>query len=351
VAEANPAVSHVGNNLAFGLSNLADLLIAVGRPAEALEALAEARPILRRVAEADSARTTFIRNLASNYRRTGQALALIGMWREAEEAFGTAVAIRRKLADAHPADDALRSGPADVLGVFGSSLRTSGRAAEALSVFSLERTLRQGLAAASAGAANRAALANSESNVAAALLVLDRTSEARACCDRAIAIGEDLVKGEPKNGDYARGLAASLLRSGSVRSVAGDSAGAAADWHRAAALYDRHPPTKDQAILRASCHASLAGLAGAEGSGVTAEEAATQADQAMVILREGVAHGYRDVNLLRAEPSLVPLRRREDFRMLMMDLDFPAEPCVVRVDKDFRPVPAPLITTAPAEKP
>ena len=60
-------------------------------------------------------------------------------------------------------------------------------------------------------------------------LALGRLSEARACCDRAIAIREDLVKGDPKNDDYAQGLAESLLRSGSVRAAAGDLAGAAAD--------------------------------------------------------------------------------------------------------------------------
>ena len=87
-----------------------------------------------------------------------------------------------------------------------------------------------------------------------------------------------------------------------------------------------HPPSGEPAIFRACCHGSLAGLAGAAGSGISAAEAASQAEEAMAILRRAVAGGYRDVDHLRVEPGLNPLRTRDDFQLLMMDLAFPAEP-------------------------
>jgi serine/threonine-protein kinase len=54
----------------------------------------------------------------------------------------------------------------------------------------------------------------------------------------------------------------------------------------------------------------------------------TMLDRAMDMLREAVAAGYRDfeIDLMRTDPVLDPLRERPDFRMLMMDLAFPADP-------------------------
>jgi hypothetical protein len=206
--------------------------------------------------------------------------------------------------------------------------------------FGRERAIWLRLAAAGqADALDRDALANCETKLAAALVATGRLAEARAGCDRAIAIREDLVKGDPANADFAQGLAESVLRSGTARAAAGDASGAAADWHRAASLYAAHPPVVEAAIFRACCHGGLAGLAGKGGSGIAAAEAASQAEEAMVILRGAFADGYRDIDTLRVEPGLDPLRPRDDFRRLMMDLSFPVEPFASHMDEEFRPVP------------
>ena len=49
----------------------------------------------------------------------------------------------------------------------------------------------------------------------------------------------------------------------------------------------------------------------------------------MALLHEAVAMGYRDPDALRTEDALDPLRDRLDFRLLLMDLCFPAEPFAV----------------------
>ncbi len=342
-AEANPAVTNLANNVAYGLNHIAEDLNSIGRPAEALEALVQARPILQKLVNANYGSTSHPGNLAWNFSLTGTALGRMGMKSEADEAFETAVASSRKLAEEHPSDHSVHRGLANVLSDLGwRRFWRAGRAAEAATAFGQERaTYQRLLANGSAGAVDRDSLAYSESNLAAALTALGQLSEARACCDRAIALREDLVKDDPKNGDYAEGLAEALLRSGAVRSAAGDPAGAAADWRRATTLYAIHPPSGERAIILACCHGSLAGLTGLADAGVTAAEAKSHADQAMAILRQEVAAGYRDADLLRVEPGLAPLRSREDFRSMMMDLAFPAEPFAVRVDRDFRPVPAP----------
>jgi tetratricopeptide (TPR) repeat protein len=58
----------------------------------------------------------------------------------------------------------------------------------------------------------------------------------------------------------------------------------------------------------------------ASGAGTTAQ------DEAMDLLRRGVAMGYGDTDLLWTDPALDPLRGREDFWLLLMDVAMPAEP-------------------------
>jgi hypothetical protein len=59
---------------------------------------------------------------------------------------------------------------------------------------------------------------------------------------------------------------------------------------------------------------------------VSAAEAASEADAAMALLREAVGRGYRSHAFYRHEDALDPLRGRDDFQLLMMDLAMPAEP-------------------------
>ena len=45
----------------------------------------------------------------------------------------------------------------------------------------------------------------------------------------------------------------------------------------------------------------------------------------MALLHQAVAVGFRDGAAIGTEDALDPLRDRPDFRLLMMDLAFPAE--------------------------
>jgi hypothetical protein len=51
----------------------------------------------------------------------------------------------------------------------------------------------------------------------------------------------------------------------------------------------------------------------------------TEADAAMALSYKAVGVGYRNPDAYRTEDALDPLRDRPDFRLLMMDLAFPAE--------------------------
>ena len=83
--------------------------------------------------------------------------------------------------------------------------------------------------------------------------------------------------------------------------------------------------TGEETFLFAGAHAALAALAGQPGSGVPAAEATSEANAAMVLLRRDAGMGYASLDAYRTEDALDPLRSRDDFRLLLMDLAFPAD--------------------------
>jgi hypothetical protein len=59
---------------------------------------------------------------------------------------------------------------------------------------------------------------------------------------------------------------------------------------------------------------------------VPAGEAEKEVKTSMVLLRKAVAMGFRSPDTYRTDEALDPLRGRDDFKLLMMDLAIPAEP-------------------------
>jgi eukaryotic-like serine/threonine-protein kinase len=92
-------------------------------------------------------------------------------------------------------------------------------------------------------------------------------------------------------------------------------------------LWDGLPSRSAAEWFEIACaRATLAGLAGQPGSNVSAAKACTEAETAVALLHRAVGTGYRSFDAYRTEDALDPLRGRDDFRLLMLDLAFPAEP-------------------------
>ena len=64
----------------------------------------------------------------------------------------------------------------------------------------------------------------------------------------------------------------------------------------------------------------------------TGKPTEAEADAAMALLRRAVAMGYRSPHAYRTEDALGPLRSRDDFPLLMMDLGFPSDPFAPETD-------------------
>ena len=137
---------------------------------------------------------------------------------------------------------------------------------------------------------------------------------------------EPLVRDDPQAADYRGGLARTYLVTGQTHLDEDDPAGASAALRQAVGLYDGlMSPDGEQAFYRACCHAGLARLAGRTGSGISAGEGQAESDRAMSWLRRAVALGFRNPYAYRRETALDPLRDRDDFRCLMMDLAMPVD--------------------------
>ena len=87
-------------------------------------------------------------------------------------------------------------------------------------------------------------------------------------------------------------------------------------------LYAAEPSlTGEHRYFFGCARAALAGLAARDGSSVSAADA----DAAMARLCRAAAMGYRSPDTFRTEDALDPLRSRDDFKVLMQDLAFPAD--------------------------
>jgi tetratricopeptide (TPR) repeat protein len=265
--------------------------------------------------------------LGASHHSLGILLEDIGKSSEAGTELLKALAIRQKVADDHTAP-AFQRELARSLDTSGLRTAHAGNTDEAIVVYAREEAIRQKLVAGgSANPDDRSALANCQTNAADVLRRSGRLDEARGMCERALAMSDSLVGSHPAVPGYRAGLAKTCLRLGQVHYEIKDLGGAADAWKRALVNYGAIQSLGNwDTFLMACCHAGLAGLAGQPGSGVSATEGVDQAVKAMALLRQVATLSFRNLAYFRTESALDPLRSRDDFRLLMMDVSFPVEP-------------------------
>jgi serine/threonine-protein kinase len=316
--------------LAKSLDDFGHFKERTGRMAEALASFQEGRAVMERVARAEPGVTQHRASLAHLIHHAGVMLQRAGRLEEALAVYRAATAIQEKVVEENRGITRFRHTLANTHLNTGWLLYQTGRSAEALGPMRAALAAHEKLAEQNPQVSTyRAGVANDAIAIAYALLALGRASEARALGERSVALREAITQAEPRNDDFRAGLAESLVVFGRARRAEGDPAGAAADWRRAIAIYEGLPPSfvdVEFAVLEACGHAGLAGIAGVPGSGVSAAEGPVEAAKAMASLRKAVAMGSRHLEWFRSEPGLDPLRDRADFRLLLLDLAFPADP-------------------------
>jgi eukaryotic-like serine/threonine-protein kinase len=322
LAEENPTVSDFRGNLADCHSSLAILLHQAGRPAQSQAEFQKAMAIRQKLADLSPRVTRLQSDLARSRHNLGYILSESGKPRDAEVEFRKARAIFQKLADSDPSVTGFRAELANNYLDLGILLSETGRPAESEAEQRTAIALYQKLSGDNPNdPGHRVGLAGAIYCLGDVIRALGRPAEARQEYQRAIAIQERLVN-ENKNPWYRSLLANSLRRRGLALRDLGDLAGAAADARRALGLYQglASRSGEDQFGI-ACCRAALAGLAGRDNSGVSAAQGKDEAAQAMAALRNAVDTGYRNAAAFRTESALDPLRKREDFKTLLGELE------------------------------
>jgi tetratricopeptide (TPR) repeat protein/tRNA A-37 threonylcarbamoyl transferase component Bud32 len=324
LVDDNPAVTEFRSHLAHSYNEIGSLLRNAGKIDEALESYREALAILQKLADDNRAVSTFQSSLAYSHELIGVFLEEIGKPAEALACLRRSLAIRQRLADQNPTYLRFRRDVALNHLNTGILLLGAGGPVEALNELEQARAIFQKLADENPGLPYfQNSLASGHTNTADVLRVLRRFGEARQAYEKAIAIRERLVKANPAMTMYRSHLAYSVRRLGLTRLAGGDLAGAVADVRRAIALYEGLPsPTAEEWYELACCHATLAAASAREQAGISAGEGAAEADEAMTLLHKAVAQGYRNTGAMARESAL----DRPDFRLLMLDLAFPADP-------------------------
>ena len=230
--------------------------------------------IYQKLADDDPSVTGFRAELANNHLDLGILLSETGRPAESEAEERKAIALYQKLSDENPNAPGHKVGLSGALYYLGDVIRGLGRPAEA-----------------------------------------------REDYERAIAIHEKLVK-ESRNPWYRSLLAQSLRRRGLALRELGDSPPRQPiRGGRLACTTGSRSRSGEDRFGTACCRAALAGLAGRDGAGVSAAEGKVEADQAIGLLKKAIDTGYRNAAAFRTESALDSLRKREDFKKLLEELE------------------------------
>jgi serine/threonine-protein kinase len=328
LAKANPTVVRFQNDRARSDVYRGTNLAMLGRMAEAMAAFERARAILQELVESEPAVIQFQIVLAQSESNIGALLSHAGQPAQAMAACERARAIRQRLVDANPGVSEFQSELGQIYTNIGILLSEVGRTAEAATAHSRSVAIFQELVDSNPAVLNfQRDLSNSLNETGDVLRLVGRTAEARASYERAVTILERLVKLNPSIAPEQGHLVQGLKGLGATRLAEGRTADAVATWRRAVEIGERLQSDYGETLyFLACCHALLGGVAGAPGSGLSAEEGPPELGRAMDVLRRAVAAGYRSFDWMRRDPDLVPLRSRPDFQLLMMDLAFPDDP-------------------------
>jgi hypothetical protein len=165
----------------------------------------------------------------------------------------------------------------------------------------------------------QSSLALGLSNLGAVQQEIGRMGDALRSLGRSVEIHERLAAAHPESTLYRRHL---VIASGNLNEIqlkVGQAAEALRSFRKVRELMEGLPDPRpeDFYTLASTC---------ARMSGTAVGGPAELNDRAMEALRRAIAAGYRNRDLLDRDHGLDPLRTRADFRALMLDLAFPADP-------------------------
>jgi tetratricopeptide (TPR) repeat protein len=327
LADANPAVARHQKDVTTGHFNIGNLLTRMGKLEEGQQALQKALPILQKLTTANPAVTEFQHDLARCYGMIGWSLLKLGRPRESAEACRKALDVYQKVVEANPANTLYQELLGSLQNTIGQALGQTGKLEEAmeaqLKALATSQKLVDGNPTVTPYEGH---LAESHTQLGRLLVRQKRFAEAFSHIDAGLAICQKLTKAEPENTENTSSLGYSHAYRGWALVRSGQASKAAADLRRAVELWAKEPaPDIEMRFERSRALALLAGLGGDAKSGVTKEEAAAFAGQAVAALANAVTAGWAWPGELK-EPDFDALRGRADFQKLVAEVEEKARP-------------------------
>ena len=356
--------------LASSHNNLGLLLYQTGRPKEAERAFRDALAIRQQLATEFPTRPDFRQELALCYNNLGNLLSDTGRLAEAEVAYRETLKLQQQLVTDFPTRPDFRQELAKSHSNLGILLYQTGRPKEAEAAFRETLKLQQQLATDFPTRPDfRQALARSHLNLGNLLSNTGRLKEAEAAYRETLKLQQQLATDFPNQLDIRYELAGTLVSLANLCNQRRDFAAAkgyldeAAPHHRAtlkvnprhpdyrqfyrnnlwtlaqaqAGLLDRAAAVKVAEQIRdlgwdaaddayhAACALATCIPIVEKHDKLNADErqAAVQfyGDEAMKLLRDAVAKGYKNAAQMKADRNLAPLRGRDDFQKLLAELE------------------------------
>jgi serine/threonine-protein kinase len=304
------------------------LLRDTATQAEALAEFERAVAIRQKLADERPDLVQFQSDLGASYDEFSYALRTTGRPVEALSAAERVLAVRQRLAQTRPELAQFQSDLAVSYFRVGYLLTVTDRPAEALAVFERSLAIMRELAKTNPNVTRfQAQLASAHGYIAWTYKLTGKPAEALAAFERELAIDRKLAEADPSVHLYQTNMATGLGQISGIHRDAGRHSEAAAAVREAVAILERLSVLEPVDCYNLACgYADLASIATLPGSKITPAGGRAAAERAMDWLHRAVARGYRNVALMRKDPDLDPLRSRDDFQLLMMDLAMPDDP-------------------------
>jgi tetratricopeptide (TPR) repeat protein len=138
-------------------------------------------------------------------------------------------------------------------------------------------------------------------------------------------IYERLARAHPEREEYAGRLSAAISQLARARAAAGEFDAAFRLHREAMAILESGPKLKSDFYNQACAHGLYLATMKQKGSGVSATDAEAEAKIVIALLGAAIENGFRDFAHIATDQDLEAVRRRSDFRLLMMDATFPQD--------------------------
>jgi tetratricopeptide (TPR) repeat protein len=317
LASAYPLVTQYRRELAACLNHLGVMLSQAGQRDKALRLYQRALGIVEDLARSNSSTEQFRADMAWAHGNIGLTQAADGHAAEAARSFEKSLEILGELSRAHPDDSeygvALARNHIDL----GLVRRTAGDEDAASRSFEAARATLEPLARARPDDPDvHSLLGEALGHLGSSLHVLKRLPKALEALRRAVDRQRGALALAPNQARFLNLLVGHYRDLGRVHRALGQPSGAA----KAALARRGLRPGDPFELYDVARELALCIPPPSRGEG------GDYADRSMETLRWAISAGFRDGDRLGKDPAFAPLRRRDDFRTLMMDLAFPADP-------------------------